>query len=73
MYIGQDRSLGICFPKTISQIVSKLCFPPFPTRLRVGHNYILVLAFAANVTRDGTGGRPVRFGGKMAKLSKYFI
>ena len=48
---------------------SKRRFPLLPARRWVSHDNSLLLAFAAR--RDGAGGRPVRFGRKMAILSKY--
>ena len=44
---------------------------PLSAWQRVGYNYILVLAFAT--TCDGAGGRPARFGEKMAIFSKYML
>ena len=49
----------------------KLPFPPFPARWRVGHDYFLILVFAA--MRSSLALRPVLFDPKrkMAKLLKY--
>ena len=73
MYIGEDSSLGVCSAKTYGLESTGhhqwLRFPPLSARRRVGHDYILVLAFGT--TRDGADGCPARFGEKMAILSKY--
>ena len=51
MYIGYDRRVGVCFLKRSrighSCLRFQLCVSPFPARWLVGHDYLLVLVFAA--------------------------